>query len=335
MSGRRRDASDRLDSGSSRPSDNGLVREEPDGHSQLAEIQRARILAAMVEVVAERGVGHTTIAHVVARSGVSRRTFYELFEDREDCFLAAFDDAIEQIATVVIPAYEQPDAWRERIRSGLASLLELLDREPALARLTVVETLGAGPNALTRRRRALAPVIAAVDEGRDQAKDKGGPPALAAEGAVGGAFSLVHARVLQEDGPPLLELLNPLMSMIVLPYLGAAAARKELERPLPEPDRTRRPRPDPLRGLGMRLTYRTVRVLIAVAQTPGASNRRLGDAAGVSDQGQISKLLARLTSLGLVENAGANSARGEPNAWRLTRKGREVEQALETRATRR
>ena len=71
----------------------------------------------------------------------------------------------------------------------------------------------------------------------------------------------------------------------------------------------------------MRLTYRTVRVLLAIAETPGASNRELADAAGVADQGQISKLLSRLKSLGLIENIGAGPVRGEPNAWQLTPKG--------------
>src|SRR6476660_10312168 len=74
------------------------------GH--VTEIQRARMIAAMIDVVSERTRANATVAHVVARSGVSRRTFYEHFEDREDCFLAAFDDAIEKIAAVVIPAYE-------------------------------------------------------------------------------------------------------------------------------------------------------------------------------------------------------------------------------------
>jgi chromosome segregation and condensation protein ScpB len=78
----------------------------------------------------------------------------------------------------------------------------------------------------------------------------------------------------------------------------------------------------------MRLTYRTVRVLIAVAANPGASNRRIAEAAGVADQGQISKLLTRLEHLGLIENVGEGSARGEPNAWNLTAKGAEVEHAI-------
>jgi hypothetical protein len=102
------------------------------------------------------------------------------------------------------------------------------------------------------------------------------------------------------------ELLGPLMGMIALPYQGAAAAAKEIERPQPvRPVRPRATGKDPLRELDMRLTYRTVRVLLAIGQVPGASNREVAEAAGVEDQGQISKLLARLKTLGLIENAGA------------------------------
>lgn len=117
--------------------------------------------------------------------------------------------------------------------------------------------------------------------------------------------------------------------MIVLPYLGPAAARKEIEKPAPE--RGHRPptiRKDPLQDLPMRLTYRTMRVLISVARRPGSSNRTIGEDAGIGDQGQASKLLARLHKLGLIENKGGDPARGEPNAWVLTPTGREVHESI-------
>jgi hypothetical protein len=142
-------------------------------------------------------------------------------------------------------------------------------------------------------------------------------------------LAVVHARLSGQGGGSLTELLNPLMAMIVRPYLGAAAAEKELERPLPTGRRTRRKAPaDPLGGLDMRLTYRTLRVLATIAAAPGASNRQVAEEAGVADQGQISKLLARLENLGLIHNAGVGHLKGEPNAWQLTSRGREVEQAV-------
>ncbi len=302
-----------------RPGHNGI------GAEQVAEIQRARMLAAMAEVATERGAANATVAHVVARSGVSRRTFYELFSDCEDCFLAAFDEAIARIAGEVVPAYEQPTRWREKVRAGHCALLEFLDYEPGMGRLVVVQTLGAGPKALERRSRVLAQVIAAVDEGRREAKRSDGPPPLTAEGVVGAVLAVLHGRLLEKNPGRLIELAGPLMSMIVLPYLGPAAARRELDRPVPRvSNNPRRTVPDPLRELDMRLTYRTVRVLMAVAANPGSSNRQVADGAGIKDQGQISKLLARLAKLGLIENTGEGSARGGPNAWALTERGREV-----------
>ncbi len=303
------------------------------GRERLYEIQHARILAAMVDVVGERGVGNVTVAHVVARSGVSRRTFYELFEDREDCLLMACVDALERIAAVVIPAYEASTRWREKLRAGLAALLEFLEFDRGRGRLVIVGTPGAGPRVLERRRRVLAQIIAIVDEGRAEAKRGEGPPPLTAEGIVGGVLSLIHARMVEDTGIPLIELLGPLMSMIVLPYLGSAAARRELVQPAPPaPDGARSAYGDPLRDLEMRLTYRTMRVLLAVGALGGRgsypSNRQVGDAAGVRDQGQISKLLARLDDLGLIEKMGEGRVKGEANAWRLTERGHEVQGML-------
>jgi DNA-binding IclR family transcriptional regulator len=78
----------------------------------------------------------------------------------------------------------------------------------------------------------------------------------------------------------------------------------------------------------MRLTYRTTRVLECIAAQPGVSNREVAERAGVSDQGQISKLLARLERLGLIANTGEGHARGERNAWNLTPLGSQVARRL-------
>jgi AcrR family transcriptional regulator/DNA-binding MarR family transcriptional regulator len=305
------------------------------------------MLAAMVEVCAERGAANVTVAHIVARSGVSRRTFYEQFDDREECFLAAFDQAIARIAAQVIPAFETQGKWGDRVRAGLGALLAFLDEEPDVGRLCIVETLGAGSRALERRARILEALIAAIDHGRDEARRGIDPPPLTAEGTVGAVLAVIHARLLEHPvhprangsrpakaagRPSLSGLSNPLMGMIALPYLGQAAAQRELSRPVSR-RRARHPDPprlDPLRDLDMRLTYRTVRVLVAIAAHPGASNRQIAETAGVGDQGQISKLLSRLSHLGLIANTGPGHAHGEPNAWTLTAKGREIQQAIQT-----
>ncbi len=286
----------------------------------------------MIDVVSERGRAGATVAHVVGRSGVSRRTFYEVFDDFEDCFLAALDRSIACASEYVLDDYEPSEKWRPRIRAALIGLLEFLEDEPAMGRLCIVETLGAGSKVHERRTRTVEAMIAVVDEARRESKAAAALPQLTTEGVVGGILSVLHTRLL-EGGGSLLQMTGSLMSMIVLPYLGPAAARKESERPAPV--RRRRARSsggDPLRGLEMRLTYRTVRVLLAIAEL-GAhgsppSNREIGVAAGISDQGQISKLLSRLKKLGLVENADPGQVRGPSNAWALTEKGTEVERLV-------
>jgi AcrR family transcriptional regulator len=310
-------------------------RSEAPALGRVAEIQRQRIIGAMAEVAADKGAANVTVAHIVARAGISRRTFYEIFEDREACLLAALEEAIGQAAAAVLPAYAGQARWRERIRGGLGALLGFLDEEPGLGRLCVVEALGAGDRALERRAQCLAALIAAVDEGRAETPAAKQPPPMTAEGVVGAVFSIVHARILTRDagggraGPPLTSLLGELMGVIVLPYLGQASAQKELRKPTPPLLQTKsRSRRDPLEGLDMRLTYRTVRVLMGIAGHPGASNRTVAEASGISDQGQISKLLARLDSLGLAQNSGRGHPKGAPNAWRLTARGQEVEQAI-------
>ncbi len=333
---------------------------------QVVEIQRARVFSAAASVVAELGYGGMNVARVASRAGVSRRTFYELFEDREDCFLELFDDALARATRVVhdacsdltvVSSSGREDGWRGQVRTGLGALLGLIDDEPELGSLLIVGALGGGPRVLERRAGMIETLIAIVDEGRGEARGGHEPPPLTAEGIVGAVLSVLHARMLEQatdravglrvsgssrsrnaGGAPgsLIGLLNPLMGMIVLPYLGRAAAKKELARPIPKAPRASKssgvsrssPSGDPLRGLQMRLTYRTLRVLSAIASEPAASNRQVAQTAGVHDQGQISKLLGRLERLGLIQNTGNGQPRGEPNAWTLTPRGQEVEQAL-------
>ncbi len=298
---------------------------------RVAGVQRSRMLVAMAAEVSEHGVASASVANVVARAGVSRRTFYEVFDDRDDCFAAAFEDALGRVARRVLDSHDPRAPWVERVRSALTAVLVFLEEERASAVLLVVGSLAAGPHAQELRSRVLAQLCAAVDEGRGESRAGASLPPLTAEGVVGGALSILHARLAAPTGRDgeLLSLAPALMGMIVFPYLGAAAARREAARPSPPRVASRRPpAADPLLGLDMRLTYRTMLVLRAVADRPGASNRRVGEAAEIGDQGQVSKLLARLQRLGLVENSGGAPLRGEPNAWRLTPRGAAVHESL-------
>jgi AcrR family transcriptional regulator len=277
-----------------------------------------------------------TVAQVISRARVSRKTFYDVFTDREDCFLAAFEQALGQASSIAREAYQSESTWRDGIRAALARLLMFMDEEPGLAKLCIVEALGAGERVLDRRAKVLDELAMVIDRGREATNATREPPEVTAEGVVGAIFAVLHTRVLEQGAEPLTELLNSLMSMIVLPYLGARAAGRELSRPSLEiPVDTRPQSParhkDPLEGLNMRLTYRTVRVLMVIAEHPGASNREIAEGSGIVDQGQISKLLNRLARLKLVENLGEGQEKGAANAWHLTARGAQVERATRPR----
>jgi AcrR family transcriptional regulator len=293
----------------------------------VGDIQRARILAAMVEVVAEQGFAGAAVAPVLAHAGVSRRTFYEFFESREDCFLAALDEAIEQVTTHALSDARQRGSWQARIRRALTRALSFFEEHPSTGRLLVVEALAAGPKARERRAEVLAALAAAIDEGRTVNPGQELTP-ITAEAVVGAVLSVIQARLLDRQPQPLVELVSPLMGMIVLPYLGRAGARRELQQPTVAQPPVRSAPVDPLRDLGMRLTYRTVRVLQALRTRSGSSNRQVSQAAGIADAGQISKLLRRLAGLGLVENLAGAQGRRSPNAWALTDEGLRLERAL-------
>jgi len=307
------------------------------GGVYVSELQRVRLLDATFAVVSEGGYRRLTARRVSGRAGVSNKTFYDLFAGREDCFLAAFDEAVEELAAVVLPVYESEGEWATRIRAGLGALLGFLDREPALCRLVFVEALGAGSRVLERRAGVQGALKHAVDQGRAGVRAGRVLPPLTAEGVVGAAFSVIHARLLEQHVEPLGELLNALMAMIVLPYRGHAAAARELARPISQvgpdfgtadkPAKSGRPGRRSGSYADFRPTQRTQMVLAAVAELGGRgsnpSNREVSDLARVQDQGQISKLLSRLEGLGLLENTGGHT-QGVPNAWQITPRGEEV-----------
>jgi TetR/AcrR family transcriptional regulator len=296
----------------------------------VSKVQRMWAISAMAKIVCEQGLESATVAQIVARAGISRSKFYEFFENRDACFRATFEEAVALAAARAIPAYEAECKWVDRVRAGLRALLVFLEEEPELARVCVVHALAADPVPQAGRTEVLQALIAVVDEGRREAASPAQLSSFVAECAVGGALAAIHARLLQSSTEPSTALLNSLMYVVTLPYLGSRVALRELARPV-----SRAPLPSagangdfaPLESLDIRLTYRTLRVLAAIAAAPGSSNRQVADAAGVHDDGQISKLLMRLQRVGLVQNTGQGHARGGSNAWVLTSKGARVERA--------
>ena len=206
----------------------------------MEEVQRTRILEAMAEMAVDLGAGAVTVSHVVARAGVSRRTFYELFADREACLLAAFDLGVERARARIEPAYAAESRWRDGIRAGLAAFLRFLEDEPALGRLCVVHSLGGGAEVLSRRAEVLRRALGGGRPGT-HGRYRGERAAAGADrrgggrrGPVGDLRPAAGAGANPSDEQPLIELFGVLMNMILLPYLGPSAARRELTRPVPK-----------------------------------------------------------------------------------------------------
>ncbi len=306
------------------------------GDVLVSQAQRSRMISSAAAVIAEQGYGEMSVARITGRAGVSRRTFYDLFEDREDCFLAVFEDTAARAGALVLAAYRSERGWQAQTRAALRAFLGLLDQEPGARSLLVIDALKAGPRVQQRRAALLEQLSGALHQGGSAARPGRGFPALTGEGVVGAVLGVIHTRLMTPDPGAMLDLLNPLMGVIVLPYLGPAAAERELVRPAPAIARASGETPrhsivqgEALAELPMRITYRTLLVLSAIGEHPGGSNRQVADRAGISDQGQISKLLTRLQSIGLIENSGGQQPNGEPNRWRLTARGQTVQRAIQ------
>jgi AcrR family transcriptional regulator len=202
----------------------GLPRETVTGS------QRARIIHSMIEAVAERGYQQTRVVDVVERAGVSRATFYDLFGDFEDCFLAAYDYvSARQFETASAAFNERPDApWAERIRISMDAFLELLAGWPHGARFAIVEALAAGPKALARRDAALRQFSEFVEAGRSQSSNE--LPGITSLAIVGGIYELLYSEVLHGATMRLPARLPDITYWITQPFLGPKAAAAERER---------------------------------------------------------------------------------------------------------
>jgi AcrR family transcriptional regulator/DNA-binding MarR family transcriptional regulator len=296
--------------------------------AQVVTLQSARLTAATIAAVEADGYSRLTVAKIITSAKVSRRTFYEIFDGTEHCFLAALDQVLQRAGEIALAAYSSEQDWVSAMRAAMRAVFAAIEHDRGLARLCIVDALAAGPAIQARRAAALEQLAETIDWGARGAQPGREPEPLVARAIAGGIASVLHTRLLEGE-EPLMDLVGPLMSLVVMPYRGLAAARKELRARPPRPSGKRyatalEPAVNPLEGLQMRLTYRTIRVLVAIAEKPGAMNAEVADRAEIADQGQISKLMQRLERLDLVENRGEGQAKGASNAWYLTDLGETV-----------
>jgi AcrR family transcriptional regulator len=196
----------------------------------MSEEQHAMLLRAAQRVVCERGADALTIKSVCAEADASQSAFHATFAGRTDCLLAVFDESIEIARTVMMRACRSGDDWVDGVRRALSELLDLMDRHQRLARLVIVDSLAGDAPMLVRRSRLIEELAAALQSGSPAIAVDSLPAPFGADAVVGGIVSIIHARLLEYPTPSLLDLAQPLMGVIVLPYLGVAAARGELSR---------------------------------------------------------------------------------------------------------
>lgn len=191
--------------------------------------RRQPILEAMVRVVGSKGYRETSVADVIAEADVSRTTFYKHFEDKHECFLAAYDTVVERVVGEVTARCDGERDWLERVRIGLGTIVEMFALDPALARTAVVEVSAAGADARARHWNALVRLTEFLDEGERLADGRELPPniALMAAGAVSG---LIFDELLTGRAERLPQLLPDLLFALLVPYIGPGAATEEMRK---------------------------------------------------------------------------------------------------------
>ena len=204
------------------PGRHGLPREF------VAHNQRERLIAGLAEAIAENGYAGTTIAHITRHAAVSRRTFYEHFASKDECFVAAYDTVMTELRERVAQAFEEADDWPHAVKAGIAAMLRFLAAEPNLARLCMVEALVAGPVVVERYDAAIQSFVPYFQSGREGRS----PEVLARlsptteEALVGGMVSLISRRIIAGKAEELETLLPDLVEFTLTPYLGSEDAAK-------------------------------------------------------------------------------------------------------------
>lgn len=190
--------------------------------------QRERLIAGLAEAIAENGYAGTTIGHITRHAAVSRRTFYEHFSSKDECFVVAYDTVMTELRKRVRTAFDQEDDWAHSVRGGIAAMLTFLATEPNLARLCMVEALVAGPVVVERYDaaiRSLVPYFEAGREGRSEEVLSRLSPSTE-EALVGGMVSLISRRIIAGKTAELESLLPDLVEFTLTPYIGSTDAAK-------------------------------------------------------------------------------------------------------------
>ena len=192
----------------------------------VTQNQRERMLLATAELVAERGYQKTTIELIAKTARVALSTFYEQFSSKEDCFLAAFDEAVAAASEVFEELLDEEQPWAEQISAAIEIALEMVVREPARARLCIVEAQAAGGASLARYQAMLEGVAPKLREGRAHNPRAGRLPDGLEVAIVGGLAWLVHQRLVAGRDDEIKALLPEMLQVTLTPYVGEVEASR-------------------------------------------------------------------------------------------------------------
>ena len=191
--------------------------------------QRERLLAAVVRVTASKGYEATSVADILEEAGVGRESFYELFDDKQDCMLAAHAVLVDHLEAAVKAAYDGPGPWPSRVRKSVAAMLDWFAADPAAARVTIIELAAIGAVSRERFQEDFRRFIKLLEDGRDDGEPRADRP-NAAELGIGAGFAKVYEEVVRGRTAELPKLLPELTYEVLVPFVGEEAARAEQRR---------------------------------------------------------------------------------------------------------
>ncbi len=194
----------------------------------VAQNQRERLIVGLIQALYEVGYQRTTVSLIGQQAAVSKSDFYKHFETKDECFIAAYDAAVERIRESVAIACREDEggSWASRVRSGVDALLNLCREEPALASISLVEGLRAGRGVYDRYQAALEAFVQDLREGAPTGPAGTKVPEATDEAVVGGVASMLARRLLADEGEKLPELFPEILEFVLGPYLGPEEARR-------------------------------------------------------------------------------------------------------------
>ncbi len=193
---------------------------------QVAHNQRERLIAGLATAVAEKGYRAVTITDITKAARVSRRVFYENFEGKDECFLAAFEVVVGHIRELAEEATASTGDWPEQPIAAARAVLLFFAAEPDLARLCLVESQAAGPTVSARFHEAVHEVVPYLEQGRDLRDSDRELPPTTEESTLGALVLLAGRKVAAGEAEQLEELLPDFAEFILAPYLGAEDAAR-------------------------------------------------------------------------------------------------------------